>query len=694
MNNSEAHFDSHSFAKDMVHAIGDICHEHSANVRNIIGAPVSDDWLHDQPHAVVAIIIDETLADGNIHHAIHAFSKVLRETARIQRQLVSEAGEQLTDANKHEYPAWEWIASIALIGRGYEVADVNNLNVAEQANAVQTDYALPNTSKIDPTTWMTLFTSKGDPNRPARACDTRFEITSELLTHLVNDGYEIVGRYLSEPGQADKDPADYFKAIRPGELQRIVDGGLKYFPIFQEYSTELRHFTAETGARHATEALTKAKELGIPPTIFYFAVDFDAIDHQVDTNILPYFEAIHARMRDGYTAGIYGARNICTRVMDAGYAGSAFVSDMSTGFSGNLGYPIPREWNYDQFHEIHGYQGEWDLDKVAWSGRHAPCDTVLRPGDTAPQPPKTSYTLPPQANSQRLQELPHISEAFPLLRQLEDIAIEYERATSPGLVNAYHSMLNYLSKPYLTDDRLFDWAVEPYDDKFGEYVDSKYPTVAKQLDRFVGNLSGSRIEAKDNIGGVIDVPHVTVAALAYAPTGLSPSHWPGWGGDLASGMKNIYQTMVLNPGLDTSAVANSIIGADALTANYLHGANLDEIGIDCNFSDLCSDADAIFVGQLYHDLNGAGGGQRGEFTDAIVAYYEALSQRHRFKHYELDLGAHTTLAGWKSAVQEKMFGLLENTKWTLMRFAGDSTYEQRVAACDAFASYIWAALQG
>ena len=42
-----------------------------------------------------------------------------------------------------------------------------------------------------------------------------------------------------------------------------------------------------------------------------------------------------------YHAGIYGARNVCSKVCNSGLAESSYVSDMSTGFSGNLGYKIP-----------------------------------------------------------------------------------------------------------------------------------------------------------------------------------------------------------------------------------------------------------------------------------------------------------------------------------------------------------------
>ena len=70
-----------------------------------------------------------------------------------------------------------------------------------------------------------------------------------------------------------------------------------------------------------------AQRLGIPPTHIYFAVDFDATDDQVTSNILPYFRAVLANLGGGYKVGIYASRNICTRVIEAGYAGYAFVSD-------------------------------------------------------------------------------------------------------------------------------------------------------------------------------------------------------------------------------------------------------------------------------------------------------------------------------------------------------------------------------
>ena len=236
--------------------------------------------------------------------------------------------------NAADHNNWLWLASSALVANGYPAIATSwwRDETSTALRDFQRDHALAQTAILDRATWMSLLTSRGDPTRPVAACDTRFEITDELLAHLKADGYQIVGRYLSEPNQDSIAPQDYFKAIRPGELQRIVSGGMRYFPIYQEYSTALRHFSLSAARRHAADARNKALSLGVPPTVIYFTVDFDAIDDEVTSVIIPYFRELQKHLGSMYGIGIYGSRNVCSRVIAAGYAASAFVSDMSTGF--------------------------------------------------------------------------------------------------------------------------------------------------------------------------------------------------------------------------------------------------------------------------------------------------------------------------------------------------------------------------
>ena len=122
-------------------------------------------------------------------------------------------------------------------------------------------------------------------------------------------------------------------------------------------------------------AYTHATNLGVPEnTVIYFAVDCDPQDYQITSNIIPYFKKIFEVMRDSknskYRVGIYGTRNVCTRVSEKGYAVRSFVSDMSTGFSGNLGFKIPYNWAFDQFTTITigSGAGQIEIDKDGFSG--------------------------------------------------------------------------------------------------------------------------------------------------------------------------------------------------------------------------------------------------------------------------------------------------------------------------------------
>ena len=194
-------------------------------------------------------------------------------------------------------------------------------------------------------TWASLVVSCGDKNRETNACDTRFEITNDMAKLLKKNGYIYVGRYLT---------GGNYKELREGEVERILEEGLQLFPIFQENGTEASSFSYEIGKENAKVALYSARDKGMPNgTTIYFAVDYDAIDQEVTEHIIPYFQGVKEIMQDTeYKIGVYGARNICTRVSGYNLASTSFVSDMSTGFSGNVGYKLPSNWNFDQISNI------------------------------------------------------------------------------------------------------------------------------------------------------------------------------------------------------------------------------------------------------------------------------------------------------------------------------------------------------
>ncbi|WP_181448678.1 glycoside hydrolase domain-containing protein [Nonomuraea aridisoli] len=224
------------------------------------------------------------------------------------------------------------------------------------------------TGTNDYATWAQLLVSTGDSQRPATGCDCITEITLDRARALKASGYQIVGRYLDEhlpPG----DPYYLGKALKPGELQNIFAAGLRVFPIFQYNGTQLANFTYEKGWEQGRTAHDKASEFGMGSgTCIYFAVDYDALDADIDSNILPYFRGVRDILsaRGGkYAFGVYGSRNVADRVSREVGARWSFVSGMSWGFSGNLGYPLPANWSLNQIHEFE-FQPGWGLDRNVW----------------------------------------------------------------------------------------------------------------------------------------------------------------------------------------------------------------------------------------------------------------------------------------------------------------------------------------
>ena len=211
-------------------------------------------------------------------------------------------------------------------------------------------------------------------------------------------GYTHVGRYLT--GFVGRSTS---KAITHDEINHIKNAGLSLFPIYQDGGYYLEYFqNSHQGLTDGKLAIEAAENLGIPSgTTIYFAVDFDAYEYQIDDFIIPYFRMIDFIFKTQlnkkrYKVGVYGARLICTKVSDRGLASYSFVGDMSTGFSGNLGYSIPKNWAFDQFYEQDFTSNPtFPIDKDAYSGRDKGASTF----DVVPQ--KSAKQLE-QENAQRI----------------------------------------------------------------------------------------------------------------------------------------------------------------------------------------------------------------------------------------------------------------------------------------------------
>lgn len=242
-------------------------------------------------------------------------------------------------------------------------------DVASVTRAFQAFAKLPITNRGDFQTWASLLVSTGDPDRPGTASDCVTEITDARAKALVAAGYNIVGRYLSNVPNTSLN-----KKIQDGELEVIAANGMRVFPIYQTYGGSAGYFSEQQGIADAYAAIERARYYGFQPgTRIYFAVDFDALDYQITDNIIPHFQGIQriiSTHANEYAIGIYGPRNVCSRVSFLGLSSASFVCDMSTGFSGNLGFPLPEDWAFDQIATIGvgSGQGFIEIDKNISSG--------------------------------------------------------------------------------------------------------------------------------------------------------------------------------------------------------------------------------------------------------------------------------------------------------------------------------------
>ncbi|MCL2312173.1 MAG: DUF1906 domain-containing protein [Firmicutes bacterium] len=189
----------------------------------------------------------------------------------------------------------------------YYVTDFQIFAKLEPANGI-----------ADRKTIMSLMISTGDPSRQTKDCDCATQLDFRKAKELNNAGYKCVGRYLTGyVGSGEKRKA---KNLTVDELREVANAGLKVFPIYQDGGFTKEYFTKEQGYIDARKAIETANNLFIPRrSIIYFAVDYDFMDSQVTSKVIPYFQSIDEVIRsksnpNNYVAGVYGSRNICTRV--------------------------------------------------------------------------------------------------------------------------------------------------------------------------------------------------------------------------------------------------------------------------------------------------------------------------------------------------------------------------------------------
>ncbi|MFF0343838.1 glycoside hydrolase domain-containing protein [Kribbella sp. NPDC004875] len=220
-------------------------------------------------------------------------------------------------------------------------------------------------------TWCALLVSSGDTTIATKGFDTNKQLTLAQAQGAVAAGYTHVGRYTVGSG----------KFITAPELDALRVAGLKLFPIHQRFNDSPAEMTEANGRTHGIEAVERCRTLGLPAgSVVFFSVDFDALGETIDGPVADYFRGVKASMdttiNGDYKVGVYGTRNVCGTMLDKDLADAAFVAGMSTGYSGNMGFPMPVGWHYSQIVELAAgsYPGAPGIDKDIVSSKSTPVD--------------------------------------------------------------------------------------------------------------------------------------------------------------------------------------------------------------------------------------------------------------------------------------------------------------------------------
>lgn len=477
----------------------------------------------------------------------------------------------------------------ALYVNNYDTGDFDGifgLNVKSKVIEFQNFIKLDADGIVGTQTWLSVLISTGDPNRKGQACDCVTKITLEKGLALQKAGYKTVGRYLVNvpvPGAINK-------KIQDGELKNIFDSGLNVFPIFQKYGNKQSSFFREQGKVDAQEAYNAAKIYGFPKdTTIYFAVDYDALGEDIESFIIPHFRGIQEQMSylgNFFKVGVYGARNVCIRVSEEGLASTSFVSGMSTGFSGNLGYPLPSNWAFDQISTIKIGSGDSliEIDNNIMSGKDTGASFVIAHTD--------------------------LNEKFyKQLTQIQLLAMQY---TNSDVHQANYLTTNYYRR-IAYDDTLWTLTSGPFDKEFEKFVHESIGQNA--LIRFIDPIDKMNIDSVHLMA--------TLSSLLYTIwpiVGVRMQDLSGWGGDLYTVAIDAF----------TSRESSEYTGT---LEERTYQAAYDYIGTktkDGNFTyeDFVADVDAVNIATILLSNTSK------TIVDTIKEYYDNESANRYLKFFQ------------------------------------------------------------
>ncbi len=407
--------------------------------------------------------------------------------------------------------------SLTLNGFGVSQTGVLDTSTQTQLIAFQDLMEIEATGVADYRSWCNLLVSCGDITMPTRAFDTATRLSPSVLSSARDKGYTHVGRYLSGTG----------KSITPDELSGFRDMGILLIPIEQRSNNDPSTMTRANGFGQGVEASQRANLLGLPRgSHIYFAIDFDATIEVIRGPVRDFMRGVEQAMDNlyasKYAVGVYGTRNVCQYLMDQELAASCYVSGMSTGYSGNLGFPMPVPWAYNQIVEVQEQFGSSTIgvDHVVVSRN----SRAVEPADLVP-PPSTTNGPAGVLGADALLQWVALAE---ILGERALVAGSGAFTYSASCADFAHSfMLDYLRKPKYTgiswDAYLgeisglvpqFDAASSSYQLGVSAMVDPANPSIVTPYPPHIDDSTPASSKTS------LDVKHWAASTLGYLAWGL------------------------------------------------------------------------------------------------------------------------------------------------------------------------------
>lgn len=471
-------------------------------------------------------------------------------------------------------------------------------------------------------TWASLMSSKGDISRPANALDTSKQVEAETATLLYQNGYRDIGRYLTNTPGGKLDKVLYLY-----ELTLLREAGLNIFPIYQTTGGSSSYFTAYQGLVDGYRAVKAAKDFGFPENAtIYFAIDYDVLLKDIESCIMPYFRSVKKIVTSYFNVGVYGPRLICTKLYEADLTSTSFVSDMSSGFTCNIGQKMPANWAYDQFCEVPDNTSEYSsmgYDKIIASSR------------------KTA-TTPSEFRDYDTIDYPDAEFNFDKIKKLYECATDYLKNTvneNNLIFESNKLVLRYLRQhgPYGND--AWNFIAEEIDTNFNEHI-------VKVQNKESIDLSSNTIYLHDGFSREnLEISHFAATLGAYlhdivwdTPINKQVDAFAGWAGDLVQIGSVLSETVKLG-GNDYLSLDNlyrfiGFLDTELVNFQFLK-ENSDNIESTTNsgfeYADLIQDVDAfnIFKAYSFHTV---------PLYEILENYYVRYkSYKNRFTLFEFNL---------------------------------------------------------